>query len=392
MNKPRKKLNCAKKFHNVQLYWYWRYRLRIRLRQERARKRTTDFLVVPSACLTDLTRKHGYAPVFHIPNMVDIDMDDDALTSGGMIGKSSTVETNAVQLLDPWDSFAETKPEPSGNGIADPNEKKVWSGLSEALSELDTGYTDLEVLPPSGIAKNLLAEREEWEEPMEGPAGELIRAMRAEVEEDWNSRRACNALNGNGTRSFPPGKKRLLYYCGAIRSGKGVFWLLENYRQQDYQNLELHLVGPLELDDEDRAGKSMWRNEATDSQKKKEYQTERFYRLLKESGAIYEGEVNREELIRRLREAYAVIIPSIAFENYPNVGLEAIVCNCLVCGAENGGIPEMVGSEKLLFRRDSQCGATIRGRHERRFVGGNNTSVISLHQRILRIDAGAPSL
>ena len=38
------------------------------------------------------------------------------------------------------------------------------------------------------------------------------------------------------------------------------------------------------------------------------------------------------------------------------------------------------------------CGATICGRHERRFVGGNNTSVISLHQRILRIEAGTPSL
>ena len=60
-------------------------------------------------------------------------------------------------------------------------------------------------------------------------------------------------------------------------------------------------------------------------------------------------------MIGKLQDAFAVITPSIAFENYPNIGLEAIACNCLVCGTDNGGIPEMAASEKLLFRHDRQC-------------------------------------
>ena len=282
-----------------QSFLHWRYRLRIRVREERARKQTMDLLVVPSACLADLVRKHGYEGVEHIPNMVD------------------------------------------GNPA-------MWG---------------------------------------EGPGHKTEDATR--------------------TKSFPPGKKRLLYYCGTIREGKGVFWLLRNYRQQEYRNLELHLIGPLKFE-EDKEGNSRKdkaekqsrgasadqesTNKETENKEKPETagskggrygnreiqerkrvghrQTEEhFRRLLAQSGAIYEGVLTREAIMRKLaqRDAFAVIIPSVAFENYPNVGLEAIVCGCLVCGADNGGIPEMAGDRRLLFelgyRENRTCGWT--GKRER---------------------------
>ena len=282
-----------------QSFLHWRYRLRIRVREERARKQTMDLLVVPSACLADLVRKHGYEDVVHIPNMVD------------------------------------------GNPA-------MWG---------------------------------------EGPGHKTEDATR--------------------TKSFPPGKKRLLYYCGTIREGKGVFWLLRNYRQQEYRNLELHLIGPLKFEEEkegnsrkDKAEKQSRgasadqesTNKETANKEKRETagskggrygnreiqerkrvghrQTEEhFRRLLAQSGAIYEGVLTREAIMRKLaqRDAFAVIIPSVAFENYPNVGLEAIVCGCLVCGADNGGIPEMAGDRRLLFelgyRENRTCGWT--GKMER---------------------------
>ena len=258
-----------------------------------------DLLVVPSACLADLVRKHGYEGVEHIPNMVD------------------------------------------GNPA-------MWG---------------------------------------EGPGHKTEDAT--------------------GTKSFPPGKKRLLYYCGTIREGKGVFWLLRNYRQQEYRNLELHLIGPLKFEEEkegnsrkDKAEKQSRgasadqesTNKETANKQKRETagskggrygnreiqerkrvghrQTEEhFRRLLAQSGAIYEGVLTREAIMRKLaqRDAFAVIIPSVAFENYPNVGLEAIVCGCLVCGADNGGIPEMAGDRRLLFElgypENRTCGRT--GKMER---------------------------
>lgn len=374
LKERREMANLRKKLENVTRYLYWRYRLRIRLRQERARKRTTDFLAVPSLCLTELIRKHGYSHVVHIPNMVDIDMDGVIPAEGKeRLDKSDTVGTNAANaqvmkapqttqasrvtqvtssskaapVHEPWDPFVRTRP-----GL---------SNLREAAG-------------PSGTGKNKPGGCDEWGNPMEGLAGALIRELRAEVEDDWKVRMACRAQNGGQIKSFPPGRKRLLYYCGSIRSSKGVFWLLENYRQQDYQNLELHLVGLLDLNDEDRAGRTMWREEATECRDDgTESQTERFYRLLRESQAIYEGEVTREKLIRILQRAYAVIIPSISFENYPNVGLEAIACNCLVCGADNGGIPEMVSSEKLLFRHGSQ---TIDGKNRSKLSNGTIKKIL----------------
>ena len=277
-----------------QSFLHWRYRLRIRVREERARKQTMDLLVVPSACLADLVRKHGYEGVEHIPNMVD------------------------------------------GNPA-------MWG---------------------------------------EGPGHKTEDATR--------------------TKSFPPGKKRLLYYCGTIREGKGVFWLLRNYRQQEYRNLELHLIGPLKFEEEkegnsrkDKAEKQSRgasadqesTNKETANKEKREtagskggrygnreiqerkrvghrQKEEHFHRLLAQSGAIYEGVLTREAIMRKLaqRDAFAVIIPSVAFENYPNVGLEAIVCGCLVCGADNGGIPEMAGDRRLLFElghpENRTCGWT----------------------------------
>lgn len=133
-----------------------------------------------------------------------------------------------------------------------------------------------------------------------------------------NGRRAAKTLQKKRTgekytKSFPLGKKRLLLYCAAIRRGKGVFWLLENYRRKGYHNSGLHLAGPLELDNGRREKSKISRHigqckkqwllsgKRSNNMESVESESETFLRLLKESGAIYDGEISRGELIESCR-------------------------------------------------------------------------------------------
>lgn len=121
-------------------------------------------------------------------------------------------------------------------------------------------------------------------------------------------------------------KKKVLMY-GSLREDKGIYQLLDAFRVTDYHNIELELIGPKGKDLDDR----------------------RFEYLLKKSGANYLGVYNHKEITRKLAEVYAVIIPSLWMENYPNTALEGMLTDCIVCGSDRGGIPEMVVSRNLLF-------------------------------------------
>jgi glycosyltransferase involved in cell wall biosynthesis len=54
-----------------------------------------------------------------------------------------------------------------------------------------------------------------------------------------------------------------------------------------------------------------------------------------------------------LKDVYSrvscVVVPSLTLDNYPNTALEAMANDTLVIGVNRGGVPEMLGQDKLLF-------------------------------------------
>lgn len=122
------------------------------------------------------------------------------------------------------------------------------------------------------------------------------------------------------------GKKIVLYY-GAIKENKGILKLLEYYSANDYENLELHIAGKIDNSIDEKA----------------------FEREVINKGVKYCGYLTYEEIIKKLENVYSIIIPSIWMENYPNTALEGLISECVVCGSNRGGIPEIILEEKLLF-------------------------------------------
>ena len=122
-------------------------------------------------------------------------------------------------------------------------------------------------------------------------------------------------------------EKKKIVFLGSIRRDKGIYELLNAYKYPEYENLKLFIVGSL--------GEDMNHDD--------------FEQLINLSGAIFLGKMNHQQLVEFLRDTYAVIIPSLWMENYPNVALEGFASNCIVTGSNRGGIPELVVRKELLF-------------------------------------------
>lgn len=63
----------------------------------------------------------------------------------------------------------------------------------------------------------------------------------------------------------------------------------------------------------------------------------------------YIGAFPYEKTIKQLSTVYAVVIPSLWIENYPNTALEAACIGCLVLASERGGMKEIVGDGCFIF-------------------------------------------
>lgn len=121
--------------------------------------------------------------------------------------------------------------------------------------------------------------------------------------------------------------RKIVFYYGAIRENKGILKLLEYYNTNDYNSVELHIAGRIEKNVDEQV----------------------FRKMLEEKGAKYCGHLSYQEIIHKLETVYAVIVPSIGAENYPNTALEGIWSECVVCGSNRGGIPEIIAEENLIF-------------------------------------------
>ena len=123
------------------------------------------------------------------------------------------------------------------------------------------------------------------------------------------------------------GLNRLLY-IGALNQRKGLPELLEAYRllRRNGIKLQLDFIGFGDLEDEIRRqiDLSDWHDSV---------------HLL---GRI-------ENPLPYLADSDLLIVPSL-FDSYPNVILEAFHTGTPVIGSSTGGIPEIIGSDKYLFK------------------------------------------
>lgn len=68
-----------------------------------------------------------------------------------------------------------------------------------------------------------------------------------------------------------------------------------------------------------------------------------------QESVIYEGEMEHDQMLERIRNAWCVVVPSIWMENSPNTVRESLCLGTLVIGSRRGGIPEMITDDRLLF-------------------------------------------
>lgn len=126
-----------------------------------------------------------------------------------------------------------------------------------------------------------------------------------------------------------PKSKRIVMFYGALSKNKGVNELLSAFlfAEKKLENLELHIVGSIS-DDIDK---------------------NLFEEAIKHENIKYFGQKEYRFIMEKLKEVYAVIIPSLWLENYPNTALEGIATDCIICGSNRGGIPEFIVDNRCKF-------------------------------------------
>ena len=121
--------------------------------------------------------------------------------------------------------------------------------------------------------------------------------------------------------------KRKIVFLGSVSLRKGIIQLLNALSDYEWNNIELEIIGNIDFDIDKHS----------------------FFELVTKSKANYLGHLEYRDVLKRLEEAYAIIIPSLWIENYPNVAIEGMMTECIVFGSNRGGMTEMVADKSLLF-------------------------------------------
>lgn len=124
------------------------------------------------------------------------------------------------------------------------------------------------------------------------------------------------------------GDKKIYLVYGLVAKHKGIKLIVEAFELFSInRNVELRIIGKIDEPFKDE-----------------------FMNLISKSKKIkYLGVMEYEEIIEYLKSIYAVIVPSLWLENYPNTALEGLAMKCLVLGANRGGIPELIDDERFTF-------------------------------------------
>ena len=129
-------------------------------------------------------------------------------------------------------------------------------------------------------------------------------------------------LGGNfvadpGARDQPPSGSRDIVFVGRLSREKGLHVLLDSWRRAEMEGYRLVVIGD---------GPMRSQLEAAPP-----------------AGVWFLGRVPPAEVIARLREARAVVIPSIWYEGQPLVALEALAAGTPLVVSGIGGLPEVLG-------------------------------------------------
>ena len=124
-----------------------------------------------------------------------------------------------------------------------------------------------------------------------------------------------------------------ILYVGALSRHKGVHVLINAFKELDYDNIILHILGKGKDEDEFK--------KIAGSDKK----------------IIFHGFVPDEELMQLYQKANVVVVPSIWYDNSPMVIYESFKNGTPVIGSRIGGIPELVEDKYngFLFEAGDVC-------------------------------------
>ena len=114
-------------------------------------------------------------------------------------------------------------------------------------------------------------------------------------------------------------------YVGQVSEHKGVHILIKAFRQLNYKNIRLHILGKGESEDK-------FKNIAESDQR-----------------ILFHGFVPDEELTRLYNKANVTVVPSIWYDNSPMVIYESFIAGTPVIGSRIGGIPELIEAGKNGF-------------------------------------------
>jgi len=120
--------------------------------------------------------------------------------------------------------------------------------------------------------------------------------------------------------------KVFLYY-GNIVEHKGIKQLIEAFQLFSHdKDTELHIVGA--------CAKEMksWIQQYADDDKIK----------------IFDY-MDHNKILKKLQSVYAVVVPSLWMENYPNTVLEGFATECIVLVSNRGGMVEQIQDDKRIF-------------------------------------------
>ncbi len=130
-------------------------------------------------------------------------------------------------------------------------------------------------------------------------------------------------------KEYPKNRKVYLFY-GLVAEHKGVVQLVNAFSEfmQSKNDVELNIVGRI----------------APEFEKKFEEM------LAGKQNIRYFPAMPYEKILEKLSSVYAVVIPSVWIENYPNTALEAKAVGCLVLGSERGGMCEIINDDRFVFQ------------------------------------------
>lgn len=123
----------------------------------------------------------------------------------------------------------------------------------------------------------------------------------------------------------PAAPLRRLFFAGQIEAHKGIFFLIEAFKSQAGADFHLRIAG-------DGSGIEQAKQQADSDPR-----------------IAFLGKLDQAGLAAEFAAADALVMPSLCYENYPLIIIEARAAGLPVVAAKLGGIPEAIGPGDQLF-------------------------------------------